>query len=336
VIDAQLAGGVAAAAVAAVCFNAAVVLYAIESREVSTEYSLRLSLVSRLARRPVWLAAIGLDALGWPFQLLALALAPLTVVQPTLSVGLLLLLAVGARRLGEHVGRVEVGAAVAVIAGVTALALTAPEHTDATPDAGATVAVLAGLLLVTAAPYLMPRARVGARLMILAAGCAFTATALTSKLLTDALARGDWGTAVAIGVATAAIAAGGLLSETSALQRFEATRISPGVFVVQTVLPVAAAPLLIGEDWGATPGGGAPIVAALMLTCLGGVALSRSRAVAAAQDEATASTSSSVSSAADGSRASDSSGARGEASAALSDRASSAGVDATSASPKSR
>ena len=335
-IDVQLAGGVAAAAVAAVCFNAAVVLYAVESRAVSSDHGLRLSLVARLARRPRWLAAVALDAGGWPFQLLALGLAPLTVVQPTLSVGLLLLLVVGARRLGEHVGRVEVTAALAVIGGVTALALAAPEHTDADPGAGAFAAVLGGLLIVAAAPYAIPRARVGAGLMILAAGCAFTATALTSKLVTDELARGRWATAVAVAAGTAVIAAGGLLTETSALQRFEATRISPGVFVVQTVFPVAAAPLLVDEDWGATPGGGLVVVAGLVATCAGGVLLSRSRAVAAAQDEGDASASSSVSAAAEGSERSASSGSRGEASADRTARPSAAGVDATSARPNRR
>jgi drug/metabolite transporter (DMT)-like permease len=337
VIDAQLAGGVAAAATAAVCFNAAVVLYAIESRTVSADHGLRLSLVTRLARRPRWLAALALDAGGWPFQLLALALAPLTVVQPTLSVGLLFLLVVGARRLGEHVGRLEVIAAVAVIAGVTGLALAAPEHSDsANASPAALAAVLGALLVVSAAPYLLPRGRVGAGAMILAAGCAFTATALTSKLLTDELADGRWLAALALAGGTAAVAAGGLLTETSALQRFEATRVSPGVFVVQTVFPVMAAPLLIGENWGDTPGGGVAIVAALLATCAGGVLLSRSRAVAAAQDEGDAPTSSSVNSAAAGSAASDTSGSRGDASADSSAPASAAGVDATSASPNSR
>jgi drug/metabolite transporter (DMT)-like permease len=338
VIDAQLAGGVAAAALAAVCFNAAVVLYAVESRTVSADHGLRLSLVTRLARRPRWLAAVALDAGGWPFQLVALSLAPLTVVQPTLSIGLLFLLVVGARRLGEHVGRLEVIAAVAVIAGVTGLALAAPPHTDtASASPGALIAVLGGLLVVTAAPYLLPRHLVGARTMILAAGCAFTATALTSKLLTDELADGRWLAALGIAAGTAAVAAGGLLTETSALQRFEATRVSPGVFVVQTVFPVMAAPFLIGEDWGQTPGGGVAIVAALAATCAGGALLSRSRAVAAAQDEGDEpSTSSSVRSAAAGSAASDASGSRGDASADSTARDSAAGVDATSASPNSR
>jgi drug/metabolite transporter (DMT)-like permease len=340
VIDGQLVGGVLAAAVAAACFNGAVVLYAIESRTVPSEHGLRLSLVKRLARRPRWLAAIALDAFGWPFQLLALSLAPLTVVQPTLSVGLLLLLAVGARRLGERVGRTEIVAALVIVGGVTALALAAPKHTDAAPDPLATAIVLGGLVLASAAPYLMPRRRVGAGAMILAAGAAFTATALASKLITDEIARGRWGSAVLLALGTAAVAALGLLTETSALQRFEATRVSPAVFVIQTVAPVIAAPILIGENWRATPGGGAVVVAGLLATCAGGVLLARSRVIAVAHEEgpaaAVASTSSSTTSAAAGSSASDSSGSRGDASADRSAAASSEGVDATSARPKAR
>jgi hypothetical protein len=339
VIDWQLVGGVAAAAAAAACFNAAVVLYALEGRYVSTEHGLRLSLVREIARRPMWLAAVALDGLGWPFQLLALSLAPLTVVQPTLSVGLLLLLVVGARRLGEHVGRLEVVATVAIIGGVTGLALAAPPHSSARPDPVALAVVLGVLVLLTAAPYaLRRRGEVGAGVMIVAAGSAFTATALSSKLLTDELARGHVLAALAWGAGTALVAAIGLLSEISALQRFEATRVSPAIFVIQTVAPVIAAPILIGEKWSATPGGGAVLVAALAATCAGGALLARSRVVAAAHDESDQepAASSSTRSAPDGRSASDRSGSRGDASADRSAASSSDGVDATSARPKRR
>jgi drug/metabolite transporter (DMT)-like permease len=339
VIDVELIAGAAAAAVAALCFNGAVVLYALESRQIAQEHGLRLSLITRLARRPRWRAAIALDALGWPFQLVALSLAPITVVQPTLALGLLLLLAVGSKGLGERVGRQELLAAAAIVGGVVALALAAPPHTSGTSDGEVLAAVLGLLVLASAAPYLLPRRYAGADMLILAAGAAFTATALAGKVLTDRLAAGDWGAAIALGAGTAVVAALGLLSETSALQRYEATRVSPAVFVVQTVAPVMAAPLLFGEKWGATPGGGIVIVLALAVTCAGGVVLSRSRVVAAAQDEAgmpEGPASSSTRSAAAGSSASERSGSRGDASARLSAPASSSGVDATSARPKAR
>jgi drug/metabolite transporter (DMT)-like permease len=339
VIDSDLVQGAAAAAVAALCFNGAVVLYAVESRTVSEEHGLRLSLITRLAKRPRWLAALALDALGWPFQLLALSLAPITVVQPTLAVGLLILVAVGSRRLGEPVGRLEVVAVLGVVAGVAGLGLAAPKHADTNPDPVALGVVLAALVLLSCAPYVLPRARVGATTMILAAGSAFTATALSSKVLTDRLAEHDWLFAGALAAGTALVAALGLLSETSALQRFEATRVSPAVFVIQTVAPVVAAPILIGERWGGTPGGGAVLAVSLLVTCAAGALLARSRVVVAAAHEGSQPgdpASSSTRSAAEGSAASERSGERGEASARASAAASSSGVDATSARPKSR
>ena len=45
--------------------------------------------------------------LGWPLQVLALSLAPLVVVQPALAMGLIVLLVLAERMLGEHAGRYE-------------------------------------------------------------------------------------------------------------------------------------------------------------------------------------------------------------------------------------
>ena len=85
------------------------------------DHGLRTSLIARLLRRPRWLAGTALGLLGWPLQAVALLLAPLTVVQPGLAFGLILLLAVGARTLREPVGARDVAAVVAIVAGVAAL-----------------------------------------------------------------------------------------------------------------------------------------------------------------------------------------------------------------------
>ncbi len=60
-----------------------------------------------LVRRARWLLGTGLSMLGWPLQVVALLLAPLVVVQPALAVGLLVLLFLAERMLGEHAGRNE-------------------------------------------------------------------------------------------------------------------------------------------------------------------------------------------------------------------------------------
>ena len=53
---------------------------------------------------------------------------------------------------------------------------------------------------------------------------------------------------------------------------------APVVLVMQMTIPVLLAPLLVGEDWGATPLGGAVIGAAFLLVAAGTWMLSGSRA----------------------------------------------------------
>ena len=143
----DIVAGIGCAAGAAACFDGAVAWQAMEARRV---VSGDRRLLARLVRRPRWLAATGLSALGWPLQLAALSLAPLTVVQPTLAAGLLVLLALGVIVLGEHVGVTEIAgaAAIEIVVPVALAPLVAGESWSGTPGGGA--AILAGLLIVTA------------------------------------------------------------------------------------------------------------------------------------------------------------------------------------------
>ena len=55
-----------------------------------------------IARPPAGATA---SLLGWPLQIVALAHAPLTLAEPVLALGLVLLLILGVRILGEHAAR---------------------------------------------------------------------------------------------------------------------------------------------------------------------------------------------------------------------------------------
>ena len=149
--------GVACACVASILFDLGVALQAMEARDVSHDHSLRPSLLGRLVARPRWVFATLLGVAGWPFHVVALLLAPLTVVQPALASGLLLLLVLGDRMLGERVGPLEVGAVMAIILGVAGMAWAAPEHT--TDHAGfLRLAPALGVLgLLAIAPYMTRR-----------------------------------------------------------------------------------------------------------------------------------------------------------------------------------
>ncbi len=278
----MLALGIAAAVGASVLYNASIALQALEVRGVSGEHSLRPSLIGRLLRNRRWLGATALGLVGWPLEIVALLLAPLTVVQPCLASGLILLLWLGAKKLGETPGRREWIAVAAIVFGVAGVAWAAPERT--TDHAGtAAIALALGLVAIPiAAPYLLRgRAAAVGMLAVISAGCGYAWTAIASKLLTDELAAGALLVAIAW-LATAAASEGlALLSEMSALQRHPATHVAPVMFAVQVLVPVLLAPLIFGESWSTTPLDGAALVGFLVLAVGGTVLLAGSRTVGA-------------------------------------------------------
>jgi len=279
--------GIVSAVGASLLYNTSIALQALEAREVPGEHSLRPSLIGRLLRNRRWLGATALGLVGWPLEIVALLLAPLTVVQPCLASGLILLLWLGATRLGESPGRREMLAVAAIVAGVAGVALAAPERTT---DHAGTAAIALALVLV-AIPVLAPyalRGRVGAigTLAVLSAGCGYAWTAIASKLLTDELAAGTILIAIAW-LATAAASEGlALLSEMSALQRRAATHVAPTMFAVQILVPVLLAPLIFGESWGETPLGGAALIASMAIAVAGTALLAGSRTVGAVLESA--------------------------------------------------
>jgi drug/metabolite transporter (DMT)-like permease len=276
--------GIAAAAGAAACFDGAVLLQALDARRVPQEHGLRLALLRRLLVRPRWAAGTAIGVLGWPLQLVAFSLAPVTIVQPTLALGMLLLLAGGARVLREPVGRREWAGAGAVVVGIALLTIANPPHTDQTASLGAILPLVVGLVVLVALPYALGNRRSTAWTLIVAAGCAYALSALTGKLLTVALADRSAGAALAWAAATALCAGAGFLVDMTALQRFAATRVAPPMFVLETVIPVAAAPWLFGERWDTTAGGGVLLAAGLLLVLAGGGVLGSSRPVANLED----------------------------------------------------
>jgi len=282
-----LALGIICAIGASALYNTSIALQALEAREVGQEHALRVSLIGRLIRNPRWLIATLIGLLGWPLEIAALLMAPLTVVQPCLASGLVLLLWLGVTRLGERPGAREYGAVAAIVLGVAGIAWAAPERT--TDNAG-TTAIAIALALITI-PVVLPyvfrsRPSAAGTLAIVAAGFGYAWTAIASKLLTDQLSSGSLWVAV-IWLATAAASEGlALLSEMSALGRRPATQVAPVMFAVQVVVPVILAPLIFEESWSGTPGGGAALVIAVLLAIAGVIALAGSPAVGAVIESA--------------------------------------------------
>jgi hypothetical protein len=293
--------GIVAAIGASLLYNASIALQALEAREVPHEHSLRPSLLGRLLRNRRWLRATALGLAGWPLEIVALLLAPLTVVQPCLASGLVLLLWLGSKRLGERPGRRDALAVGAIGVGVIGVALAAPQRSTDHAGAGAIALALALVAIPIISPYALRtrfrhsppqrgvevgRANAIAILAVVSAGCGYAWTAIASKLLTDELAAG----AVLAGVAWLATAAASeglaLLSEMSALQRRPATHVAPTMFAIQVLVPVVLAPLIFDESWGATPLGGAVLVCSIAVAALGIVLLAGSRSVGAVIERA--------------------------------------------------
>jgi hypothetical protein len=284
-----LALGIVAAVGASCLYNTSIALQALEAREVPRDHSLRPSLIGKLIGNRRWLGATALGLLGWPLEIVALLLAPLTVVQPCLASGLILLLWLGATRLGEAPGRREAFAVGAIVLGLTGVALAAPART--TDHAGlGDIALALGLLAVpVAAPYaLRGRAAAIGLLPVLGAGCGYAWTSIASKLFTDVLATGTLLLAL-VPLLTIALSEGAaLLSEMSALQHRPATRVAPVMFAVQVLVPVLLAPLLFGEAWSSTPLGGAVLLVSVAIAVAGTSLLAGSQAVGAVLETARA------------------------------------------------
>jgi drug/metabolite transporter (DMT)-like permease len=280
VIDSTLLAGFILALGAACAYDSGYALQAFEARRAPAEQAMRPSLLLYLARRPIWLAALGLALVGWILQLLALGKAPLTLVQPVLALGLFLLLALGVRLLGEHVGPREWAAVAVIVVAVGLIAYAAPEEAGTVPrDAGLVVALVA-LLVITVVPFVINlRAIPPVALLVLSAGAADGLAAFVTKIVSEETSAGHWGLAVVWAAGAGLAVLVGLLSESTALQRAAATRVAPTVLVLQIVIPVVLAPLVGGESWAGTPGGGAVLGVALALLSLGVLGLASSTAV---------------------------------------------------------
>jgi uncharacterized membrane protein len=282
-----LALGILAAVGASLLYNTSIALQALEAREVPREHSLRPSLIGRLLKNKRWLGATAIGFMGWPLEIGALMLAPLTVVQPCLASGLILLLWLGITKLGERPGRREFVAVATIAIGVIGVALVAPDRSTDHADTGVILLALVIVAIPVALPYLLRgRPIAGGTIAVISAGAGYAWTAIASKLLTDELAVGALLVAAAW-LATAAISEGlALLSEMSALQRRPATHVAPVMFAVQVLLPVLLAPLVFNESWSETPLGGFVLVAFMAAAVSGTVLLAGSPAVGAVLESA--------------------------------------------------
>jgi drug/metabolite transporter (DMT)-like permease len=267
----------------AVLVGSGIVLQAAAARRVDADHAYRPSMLLQLARSGTWLVAVICGLGGWGLHILALRLAPLTIVQPALASTLVVVLALSARVLHDHVSRRD-------FAGVAVLSLAIAALLASDPPAGhgraadwPLVVSLAVLAAIAVLPMLAAR-RIGAGAAVaLAPGAAFALCNIATKLFTDGLRGADHRATLGWLVLVGGSAALGTVTQTSALQTLPAARVVGIVFATETIIPVILAPALFGERWASAGAGAVSLrLAALAAVTAAIVLLARSRIVAGA------------------------------------------------------
>jgi len=269
----ELVLGAVAAVTASALFSAGLLMQAAAARAapgVSTP---------GLLAHPRWVLGGAVMFVGFGFHVSALSLAPLTVVQPALAAGLLVLLLAATRESAERAAARELAGVAAIAAGVVGVTLTAPEETADTASALALALALGALGVVAIAPLGQRGLSNGWRATI-GAGAAYALTGITTKLMSDRLTDGDATGAGLWLAATGAVAVLALLDQTAALRRRSATQVGVAIYVLPVVVPVLLAPLLTGEQWGDSALGVVVLALSLAGVCLGAAALASSPRIA--------------------------------------------------------
>jgi drug/metabolite transporter (DMT)-like permease len=239
-------------------------------------------LLVRLARRPLWLAGIAADGLGFAAQAAALSVGRLAVVQPLLATSVVFALPLGSRFTGQRVTGAEVGGALLVVGGLVGFLLVA-DPSGGRDDApvgdwlvagGAIAAVVVPLFLISR--RLAPRAR--AALLGAAAGILFGLSAALTKAVTDELGEGvlevlvDWHLFALILVGYISMTLNQLALMTGALAPAMATSLA-----FDPIASVVLGTTLLSESLHETPLGIAATVLALAAALAGMVVLAARR-----------------------------------------------------------
>jgi drug/metabolite transporter (DMT)-like permease len=254
--------------------------------------NMRLGLLARLVRNPIWLMGIVFDGLAYGLQFIALGHGSMVLVQPLLVCGLLFALPLGAWLAGSRMTSRDWWGAAAVIAGLAAFLVTASPgrgHAEVANHQWLVLFLVTGVLigaLVVAAQ----RGDTRSRATLLATGAAinYGVTAALTKAAAHLLAAGvgelleSWELYVLIGAGLL-----GMLMAQSAFQSGELDASLPVLTVVDPIASVLIGAFLFGEGVRSGPAATTIECLALVVLTLGVFALSKAEVVRATHEEAT-------------------------------------------------
>lgn len=233
---------VIAALMAAFCFAAASLVQQTVARASGADEVMRPRLLLGLARRPLWLAGIGLDVLSFFIFALALAFGPLALVQPLAALDVLFVLPLIARRQRRRLTLQDGIGALAVCAGIVIFLATAtPTGGVYVPGVAAWVPVFvaAGLLAaLSAVAGLRVTGKARVVWLAVAAGCVLGVLDALAKATVDVLsARG-------VGVLATwepwALLLAGLTGALLGQSAFSSGALSLSLPVIDTLTPIIA------------------------------------------------------------------------------------------------
>jgi len=242
--------------------------------------------VTAMFRRPIWLAGLGLDGVGFMLEFLALRASSVTLVQPLLVCGLLFALPLGALLARTRIRKTDLGAGALVVLGLVLFLIAArPVEGSAVVPVGRWVGVvgvsggIVGVLLLLSRGR---RAALRAVLLGAAAGVVNGVFAGLAKAVSSVLERG-W--AAMLGSwQPVALAVAAVLTLTLAAKAFQVG--SPaaavtGLFAVEPVAGIAVGTSVFGDTIAVTPLLLSAEVVGMVLAVGGVILLARSPAVLA-------------------------------------------------------
>jgi hypothetical protein len=223
---------------------------------------------------PLWLASIVCDVAGVALQVVALHFGPLTVVQPLLVSGLLFALLLRQRLEHRQLTGSQLGWAIvltATLCGFLLLAETGHSSTAAAAadHAPAAIAGVVGAILAIGCVELGRRQRKHGRraaLIGVAVGILYASAAALLKALTDIAAKGPIELARSWQLYTVIIVgATGLLLNQLAFQAAPLSASLPAISTVDPLLSIVVGVVVYDEHISRGPGGGAVLIAMLLL-----------------------------------------------------------------------
>jgi drug/metabolite transporter (DMT)-like permease len=276
-----LAAGLAL--LAAFFFGLATVLEQKGAMEESEDGALHPGFLARLVRKPVWLAGVGADALGYGAQAAALGIGRLVAVQPLLVASVVFALPLGAKITHQHIGRREILGASAVCSGLIVFRFVSTPYggrNDATPEAWVVGAAVIGdlaALLVLASLGRSPSVRatlLGIAAGMLLGGLVAALTKSTVDLFDDGVDAvfGDWHIYTLAGVALV-----GFLLAQASLQTGALAPAMTSETVLEALAGVAVGIFVLNERLDQSPAETVVSLLGLALMVTGLLVLSRCR-----------------------------------------------------------